>query len=328
MISKIFSLDKFTQIFLLIPLWIIIAFTIFFFDYDLIKFVDASYFYNFIVHNISHTAILMKSILLLLVLYESIWLSLVLQRHEIVHKSSFIASYIYCLLMLAFPQELIFSPIAFTNLFLIFFVDVILKIYSQKMVSNMTFIASMTISISALFFFPSLIFILSIWISLFLFSHVSLRNILASILGLFFTYLYLFSYYFFVDRIDEASAYYIGFMNLSYTFQIPNLDVNFLFYGLILVYVVYYMVKNILTSGEKLIRVRKKLQFLNLFLFISLFFSVFLVHNEISFHSFAFIPISIILASSSELRNWGKINEVLSLIFVGLIIASYFVHIL
>jgi hypothetical protein len=131
-----------------------------------------------------------------------------------------------------------------------------------------------------------------------------------------------------VDRIDEASAYYTDFMNLSYTFQIPNLDVNFLFYGLILLYVIYYMVKNILTSGEKLIRVRKKLQFLNLFLFISLFFSVFLVHNEISFYSFAFVPISIILASSSELRNWGRINEVLSLVFVALIIASYFAHIL
>ncbi len=304
MFSRLFKTDWTIQLIAILPFWIYTAILIFNFDFPSVPNYEMSHLYNFISFSLSNFPIISKLIILCLIIFQSVMVSLILQSHELVDKKSYAPSFIFIFLMLLFPQHLTFSPIHFANTFLILFLNKILTTFDEEKASSSLFTCALYASLSVLFFFPTIVFIIPLWISLIVFSNFNLKSIIATIFGIIFPYIYIFTYYYVTNTIQSVLGFYGGFFNKSLSFSLPNSNEFKIVLGLLSLILLTIITKSIITSAEKLIRIRKKIQFLDffsLFALVSIFLS-----NKLTIHQIGliFIPFTVMFVIfNEELKN-------------------------
>ncbi len=300
MFSRLFKNDWPLQLLAIIPFWIYIAILIFNFNFPSVPNYEMSHLYNFISFSLSSYPIVSKIIILSLIFFQSIMVSYILQYHELIDKKSFAPSYIFIFLMLIFPQHLSFSPIHFANTFLMLFINKTLTTFDEEKANSSLFTCALYASLSVLFFFPTIIFIIPLWISLIIFSNFNIKSIIATFFGLIFPYLYIFTYYYLTDTIDNVMNFYGGFFNKTLSFSLPNSIEFRIILGVMVLILFALITKLTVSSAEKLIRIRKKIQFLD---FISFFAVVsILLSSKLAIHQIGliFIPFSIMFAIYHE----------------------------
>lgn len=88
---------------------------------------------------------------------EAIYFNLIINRHEVLYKNSYLPSLIFALLISATPGLLQFHPAHFINLFILIILDRIFTVFKNEKVTSPLFDSAFLTGLAALLYFPALL---------------------------------------------------------------------------------------------------------------------------------------------------------------------------
>jgi hypothetical protein len=322
MFTKIFKSDYIFQLIFLIIVSIIIWIKPFFA-------VDVSYtplnapLYD-LFKNLFNDAHFFKIILsFVLLLLQSLIFKKTLTSNDLTPKNSLLSAFLYILMMSSFGDFQSMQPLIFSNFFIILSLQIMFTTYSKQESYEQIFIATFLISLGSMFYFPLCFFIIFIWLIFLIFSLLKWREWVISILGFITTYLFLFSFYFLTDDIeDKLNSYRIFFTETA--FQIPHFPISTIIYFSILgVFFIFSFSSTYSHLSERSIFYRKKI-IVMLMLIIITVFSLFFSNAYFVFHlCLFFIPFSYFIANYLLQIKKLYISEILYLLLFGIWVYTY-----
>jgi hypothetical protein len=259
----------------------------------------------------------------ILILCEAVLINFIVEKNEILDTTSYLPALVYIILMSLQPEMFSLHPIVIANLFMLLAVHRLMQSYRKETAYADAFNAGFFISIAALFYIPSVIFIFLLWFGLVILRPFVWREWIISFIGILLPWIYLVFYYFWNDKLDilEYDALY-------YTIIAPRKSFNALTFSVVEYFqIVVLLVCAILTAGKLLgdfgkgtVRTRSNLLLL-LWFFIFSFATIFLAPEySISYLSFLSIPFSIFFSS---FLLFAKKNWLVEIIFTLLIISVF-----
>jgi hypothetical protein len=132
----------------------------------------------------------------LLISSQCLHLNWILNKYEVLYKSSYLPALIFFLFSAFLPQFVIFHPMLFVNSIMLFVLERILRLYKNDSPLSLDFDSCLLIGIASLFYFPALIFSVLFFISLTILKPFSWRDWIVGAMGLVLPYFFLFVIYF------------------------------------------------------------------------------------------------------------------------------------
>lgn len=273
--------------------------------------------YNFFT-SISNNHLFFIILTFIILLIQAIYLNQVLIRHELIHRNSFLAAFLYLVLMSHSVQLQHLYPALISGIFVIAAIDAILEIDIKEDFHRLSYKSGFYLGIASLFYLPILILLVFIWGTLFIYRIQSWRYWVIPIVGLLTPYLFLFTYYFWADSIE---LYWIQYQN--YFSGIKLLFSSTDGYVRIIITILAFFMTISLTRvlgriNEKKIVIRKKIKIsLNLLLMSVI---ILFLNNDLIIHaSIIYIPITIFLTIYfSDLRKtfWPDLLFTLTVLLI------------
>lgn len=200
-------------------------------------------------------------ITLMLTIIQALLINTVVNRFNLVGRSSFLAALMYITLASLMLPFLVLSPILICNFLTIWMLDKLLSIYRRTEIKSLMFDLGMIVALGSLVYFPFIIMLLLLWCSLIIFRPFDWREWLAIPIGFATVYFLLGVVYFWFDRMD---AFYEIWFPLTYPFP-TSIDIDIYDY-LVLLPVVVIMVLFFFTLRQNLfksvVHIRKSIQLL------------------------------------------------------------------
>jgi hypothetical protein len=175
----------------------------------------------------------------LLTTSQAIHLNFVLNKHEVLYRSSWLPALLYVVLIGLLPPFLWIHPLLFVNSILIFVLDRLFSLYKGNSPLALAFDSAFLLSLSALFYLPAVILFIFYFLCIIILRPFSWREWMAGIFGLLFPFFFAFLYYFLRDELqlfyDRVFVSGIKrqidlqhFFTISYTLSIAIVGVLFL----------------------------------------------------------------------------------------------------
>lgn len=120
---------------------------------------------------------------LLLTAFNAFLIGQLNNRHTIIRTRSFLPVMFFLLLMSCWHETHLFISIHIALSFFILALFVIFGVYRNRSASEQAFLSSFLIAVASIMFLPVILFIPLIWAGLILFHSFSLRNLLATFIG-------------------------------------------------------------------------------------------------------------------------------------------------
>lgn len=139
---------------------------------------------------------------ILLVVAEAVILNVLAQQFHLLRNQTFLPALLYVIMMCSFPEILFLHPVLFANLFILFALKRCLDLSSNTNSLSVAFDSAFLIGIGSLFYFPVIVFLFFVLVSLALFRSFSLREWIIAALGLLLPYLFIGVYYYWYDALD------------------------------------------------------------------------------------------------------------------------------
>jgi len=226
-------------------------------------------------------------------------------------------------LMSSDPAMLSLNPVLAANLFLLFALARAMSAYGEGEVMREVFNVGFLIALAGLFYYPALAFFLWLIIVLAVYFLLSLRGLIAALLGFFTPFFFLFTWYYLTDqhleRIQDLSK--LG-TPLEITAQSYSLFSIIMMMFLALLSFIALTRLMVLYISDKPVRIRKRFRVLMLFFVFSLA-STFVgnVHFDVH-HSLMMIPLSVAFAVLffEIRRKW--VSELVFYLLLALVIAG------
>ncbi|MDD5508081.1 MAG: hypothetical protein PHD25_07085 [Bacteroidales bacterium] len=211
----------------------------------------------------------------LLVAIQAVIINSSLINHKIITRNTLLPFLIYFVLMSYSPDVQTVHPVLIANLFLILALNLNLSIYLKPEPYKEIFNSTFFISLASLFYLPALVFLILVWISLLVYRISSLREWIITISGLLAPYLFIAFYYYWTDSFGVFLQDYIGSMFGFHPFHIaftkPLLGETYILLGVIMaMLLIIGFVKISLETTEKVITVRKRMNVIIFWVFITL----------------------------------------------------------
>ncbi len=156
-----------------------------------------------------------------LVISQTIHLSFVCNKHEVLYRNSFLPGLFYMLLMLSIPQFISFHPILIVNSILILILNKIFQLYKNEAPLAWDFDTCVLLSIMTMFYLPAVIFLLLYAVGLIVLRPFSWRDWIVGLMGFITPLFFVLVYYFLCDRLQEAK-HFIHIPKISREFNIKN----------------------------------------------------------------------------------------------------------
>lgn len=131
--------------------------------------------------------------LALLLLIAGLW-NRVVNKHSLLRQSTYFPFFFTLLLLSCRPGQVSFYPSLASALFLILFLDRMISSYKKERALSNVFDSGLFIGIATLFYIPSMLFLLVLWVSLFTIRSISGREWLCSIIGFLLPFIFTFTY--------------------------------------------------------------------------------------------------------------------------------------
>jgi hypothetical protein len=199
-----------------------------------------------------------KFLFIIVVAVQSVYVSYILQKHNLIERNNWIPGIIYLFLISISPANLALSPVIVANLFLLLLMDRLFESYDSIKGIDNVMLAGLYASLSIFFYFPSVLFILSVWLGLFVLRHLNWRYFVVSFIGIFIPLLYIGTWFFITDKFQiELSAYQFFFKQIFLQISFPTISkpVLLVVYLLLMISSILFIVSHL---QEKLIKIRKK----------------------------------------------------------------------
>ncbi|MBK7889011.1 MAG: hypothetical protein IPJ86_17475 [Bacteroidetes bacterium] len=175
----------------------------------------------------------------ILVTTQAFHLNLVLNKHEVLYKSSWLPSLLYLFMAGLLPPFLWMHPLLFVNSILIFVLDRLFSLYKNPSPLSLAFDSAFLLSLSALFYLPAVILFLFYFLCMIILRPFSWREWMAGIMGMFLPFFFAFLYYFLNDELLSfyERVFISGikrqidlshFFNVEYTLSISLVGIYFI----------------------------------------------------------------------------------------------------
>lgn len=215
--------------------------------------------YNLLYQLLSGTPLLASLAGLVVIVTSALWLNLLLTKHEIVAKSSSLASFLFILLICCHPEQMTLTPVNIAVLLFLSLLKSLLEAYNRTDPVDLTFLAGFIITFSALFYLPSILFYGFLLTAFLVYRTVKWREWAGSFIGLLTPVMFLATYWFWTNRLTEvASEYTSYFSKLSFEYPWREAD-RFIPAAFILIFAVIGMAYNFNHLSERTVEIRKKL---------------------------------------------------------------------
>lgn len=156
--------------------------------------------YSFFLSVFSPSGILPSFFSVLLIIGEGLLLNFIVQKSHLLRSQTFLPALTYVVLMSSLPDIMLFHPVLFANLFILFSIRRIFDLLGNANSSSVAFDSAFFISVASLFYFPCVLFLIFIWISLVSLRAFSLRDWMIAGLGFLIPYLFAGVYYFWIGE--------------------------------------------------------------------------------------------------------------------------------
>jgi hypothetical protein len=269
MLTKIFGSNSIFSLIILIILTVVLWSKMFFAENIFPAYIPASPLYNFFMTNFSGMIIISSFIAIILVFFQALLMNNILVENDLLPKKTYLAAFLCVLFTASFSDIVLFYPYIFSGILLTLALMYLLKLYDQSEGYSMVFNVATLVSLSSLFYFPSIVFILFIWACFIVYRLFVWREWFISIIGIALPYLFLGTYYYWTDRLQlKIDEYTNAFSIINFHDFTPSLSayIFIVFTGLLLLVAVFRLVRLI---GEKAIRIRKLLSIMIWFFLIS-----------------------------------------------------------
>jgi hypothetical protein len=137
----------------------------------------------------------------LLVNLQGIHLNLVLNKHEVLYKQSWLPALLYVVLASLLPAFLWLHPLLFVNTILIFALDKIFSLYKSPGPLSLAFDGAFLLSLASLFYLPAVVLGLFYFLCLLILRPFSWREWTVGILGWLLPFFLAFTWYFLNDQL-------------------------------------------------------------------------------------------------------------------------------
>lgn len=312
---------------LLVPVGMIV-FWIYTFFHPVIPVTEhAAPLYKLLIMGIKTYPFLIIILSMLLIFCEAMLLNNIAEKNAVVGNSAYLPALLYIILMSLQPEMFSLHPIIIANLFLLLALRKLMQTYRKETAYSETFETGLFISVAALFYIPSFVFILLLWTGLFIIRPFIWREWFISLIGFILPWLYLVFFYFWNNKLDmlEYEALYYTIITPRKVFNIFNFSfTEYSQLALLIVAVLFSAGRFIHDLNKGAVQTRNNLMLLFYF-FLFGFISVFLAPvYSIAYLSFLSIPFSIIFSRYllHARRKW--IAEILFLLLIVSVLANQF----
>jgi hypothetical protein len=329
MIYRIFKSNQpLILVFLLLPVFLIIYF--FLKPLSLNNFPESSLmpFYQFALKIVGNSKAAIILLTTLLITGQAILLNFIVHSFSLQKKRTTLPGLFYALLMLFLPGFVTLSPLLFANLFIMLSINRLFHLGEHQNALSIVFDSSFFISIATLFYFPSLMFIIMVWVGIIISKSFSWRDWVISLTGFLIPFIFIITYDFWHDQLNIL-WYEITFRKINMTsfFTWGN---HFSFY-LLFIFFVYLSIISFFPFISDINANKLKTQ--KALIMIAWIATIagatfFLIHENAVYHfSVLAIPFSIYISNYfvHEKRTW--LSELYISLLVGLIIYNHIMHI-
>jgi hypothetical protein len=228
---------------------------------------------------------------------EAIYLNLILNKHEVLYKNSYLPSLFFALTISCTPELIQFHPVHFVNLLMIKVLDRALVVYKRDDSVTAIFDCGFLSGIAALLYFPAVIFLPLLLTMIVLLRPFFIKEWIILLTGFFLPYFFLSTYFFWNHRLfDFWRNYFNFFESLKPEFFITHnsaLITLFVFIVLLLLLSLFRLRKNF---RKNVIRTRSYQQVLFVYFLFGIA-GLFLISGIHLIHfAFIVIPVSVFCA--------------------------------
>ena len=187
------------------------------------------------------------SVLLLLV--QALYFNSILDKHKIVDRGNYLGAYIYVVLSCMFRNFLFLSPALISNLFLLVEIDLLFSVFKKEKASSQIFDLGFFIAASSLFYFPSLAFLLFLFLGMLILRPLKISEWLVLFIGALVPYFLSAVYFFWYNRLPEFFSNItfrrvmneeFGFVNNLQVIVISTLVLIALFWSVLKIQINYF----------------------------------------------------------------------------------------
>lgn len=281
--------------------------------------------YRLLISGIGQYPFLITLTSFILIFCEALLLNYIVEKNEIIESNTYLPALAYVILMSLQPEMFSLHPIIIANLFILLALHKLMQTYRKETAYSEAFDTGFFISLACLFYIPSFVFILLLWIGLIIIRPFVWREWAISLLGLSVPWIYLIFAYFWKEKMDmlQYEALYQTLIVPGKSFSTVSLSYpNYLQIAVLLVAAFFTAGRFSGDFSKGTVRSRSNLLLL-LYFFILSIVSLFLAPEySIAYLSFLSIPFSILFSSYLLLAKKEWLAE---LIFI-LLIVSVFVN--
>ncbi len=262
MLIQIFRKSYLLQYFFLLLLGILLWLGAFIkpisFEPNINEFLSPGYFWT--ISLIGNSDLLANIIAFIIIITSALLFNYTLAKNDLVPRNTLIPSMVYLVLMSHSPNLLYFHPVLVSGLLVLIVLYYIFQVYTEEEAFPQIFNAGFMLGIASLFYFPSLYFILFIWITFILYRLFKWREWFITFLGFITPYILLFTYYFWFDKLNEAllaySDYFTHLAIFDFNFDYPV--INYITITLIIFLILWSLFLLSTEIQEKIISIRKR----------------------------------------------------------------------
>ena len=279
--------------------------------------------YQLFLFLIGNNVYLHLSIAFVLTIVSGLLLNQIATQFGFTTKNAQLSTLVYYLLSAALVSYTAMSSFVLINFLMLLFLHFLFKISDAKEPIPLTFNTAFILGITALFYFPALLFILLLWIALMVFRVSQWRNYAVSLIGFLLPFVFAFTWCFWNDQTSEAYSLLLS----SLEFHLPNAaNYSLSDFGIVIILLLFTLVAVLKTSNslmEKNINIRHILRITMYYLAFA--FVLVLLFSESSTNSLLLsIPASLLLASVfSESKNPKWFERALRLLLLLVLINQY-----
>lgn len=236
--------------------------------------------YQILYNYLSEYRLISSLIALLLIYFQSIVLNSIFSSNQLSSKTSYLPAFIYLLIMSSDYSSLTLNPFLISNTFTILGIYYIFKCYDKRDGADEIFNSSLLISLSALTYSTSILFILWIWMSFIAYKNYKWKLWIISFLGLITPFIFLGAYYFLIDSLEIKLNYFINSFQVIPNFYISYSPIQIVFYIGIAIFTLISLFSLLMYRSDSNISYRKKTSVLVLFFITGLLPSFYLIEYK------------------------------------------------
>jgi len=270
---------------------------------------------------------LLMVIAFLIIIFSALVINNLCAETGISAKVSLLGGFLFIVVASALTFYIEMSPFIWVNLLLLLLLRLLYLFPSSTNHIALSYNAGFLVGAASLFFTQLFLFIVVIWMAFFIHRSSSWRNYAVALIGALTPFVFLFTWYFWIDQTDEfvmLALRFFDFSGFSAFLQMNKLDIALLV--ILTVLVIFSVFQSFPHLRKKNINLRRNLQITLYFIILSVL--IILLTGKVNSFQLIVIPSSIILVHTFSNLKKGRWANIVLTVFISLIIVNQFLKLL